>query len=192
MRAVVGNDVVNLTDPAIAEHHTRARFLSRVCASDELARVETALDLWTLFAAKEAAYKALVKLDCSPGFGHRCIRVDPGLRVVRWRGHELDLSVVSDGSHVHAVAWSPPARSPLATVGRAEAGGDGARTLLRELVANAIGCRADELEVVRDLVAGSWDGFGPPRVHRGGMRVDVDVSLSDDGPFVAAAMLEAR
>jgi phosphopantetheinyl transferase (holo-ACP synthase) len=187
-RAVVGNDVVDLTDPAIAEHHTRISFLSRVCAADEMARVATALDLWTLFAAKEAAYKALVKLGISPGFAHRDIRVDPALRKVHWLDHELELSVTSDENHVHAVAWSPPARPPIAMVARADAQGGGARKLLCELVAGTLGCMTSELEVVRDPVAGAWDGFGPPRVNRGGIAIDADVSLSDDGPFVAAAV----
>jgi phosphopantetheinyl transferase (holo-ACP synthase) len=192
MRAVLGNDVVDLTDPAIAEHHKHLRFLSRVCAADERERVTTALDLWTLFAAKEAAYKALVKLGRSPGFAHRDIRVNHGLCTVRWLDHELELSVTSDGNHVHAVAWSPSARPPVARVARADARGAGARKLLCELVASTIGCVASELEVVRDPVAGSWDGSGPPRVHRAGTAIDADVSMSDDGLFVAAATFAAQ
>jgi phosphopantetheinyl transferase (holo-ACP synthase) len=190
MRAVVGNDVVDLTDPTIAEHHNRVRFVARVCTEEEMARVASALDLWSLFAAKEAAYKALFKLGRSPGFAHRDIRVGRGLRKVRWLGHELELSVTSDGNHVHAVAWSPSERPPIAMVARTEA--QGARKLLCELVATAIGCMATELEVVRDPVAGSWDGFGPPRVHRAAIAIDADVSLSDDGSFVAAATLATR
>ncbi len=93
IREVVGNDVVDLTDPAIADHHSRERFVSRVCAPEERARVGTIFDLWALFAAKEAAYKALVKIGQAPGFAHREIRVASDLRAVSWRGYEFELSV---------------------------------------------------------------------------------------------------
>jgi len=187
---VVGNDVVDLTDPAIAQHHTRERFVSRVCGVEERARVVTAFDLWAHFAAKEAAYKALVKLGCSPGFAHRDIRVSADLRAVRWRENELELSVAFDEQCVHAVTWS--ARSPpvLARVARARGEeGAAARALLCELLAEGIGGSADELKVVRDPVAGAWDGFGPPRVERRGATIEADVSLSHDGRFVAAAAI---
>jgi phosphopantetheinyl transferase (holo-ACP synthase) len=197
----IGNDVVDLTDPAIAGHHENERFVARVCSEDERPRVATARDLWSLFAAKEAAYKALVKLGGSPGFGHRSIRVAPDLASVTWRDLHLALRVTGDGDHVHAVAWregSEGAR-PLARVVRTadlrgrkrkrDGDGEGAREVLRELVATAIGCSPGELEVVRDPSPGAWDGYGPPRVLRAGAPVDADVSLSHDGCFVAAAAL---
>lgn len=190
VQEVVGNDVVDLTDPSIAGHHRRERFVSRVCAAGERAWVATASDLWTLFAAKEAAYKALVKLGHSPGFAHREIVVAPDLRSVRWRAHDLELSVTSDEEHVHAVAWSARTRRPLTRVARAElAEGEAARALLCAIVGGATGYAAGELEVVRDPLVGAWDGFGPPRVEWRGTMIDADVSLSHDGPFVAAAAI---
>jgi phosphopantetheinyl transferase (holo-ACP synthase) len=189
---VVGNDVVDLADLAIARHHEDTRFVARVCSDDERARVATALDLWTLFAAKEAAYKALVKLGESPGFGHRAIRVAAGLDVVSWGERRLRLAVTGDSEHVHAVAWTDPSRSPIARAVRSQAGegeSDAARRVLRELVAEALGRAPEALEVVRDPSPGAWDGFAPPRLERSGERVDADVSLSHDGRFVAAAAL---
>jgi phosphopantetheinyl transferase (holo-ACP synthase) len=189
---VVGNDVVDLADPHISEHHRRERFVSRVCAREEREWVDTALDLWSLFAAKEAAYKALVKLGCSPGFGHREIRVEPGLRAVRWRGQWLELSITHNEQYVHAVAWSGRGgQPPLTKIARAQPAGDAVRALLCDLVAEAIGCRSAELQVVRDPVAGAWDGFGPPRIERRGAPIAADVSLSHDGPFVAVAAIVA-
>ncbi len=192
MNAAVGNDVVDLTDPAIGRHHENERFVARVCSEDERLRVSTARDLWSLFAANEAAYKALVKLGGAPGFGHRTLRVAPDLASIAWGDRRLALVVTGDGDHVHAVAWIGGGR-PIARVARAGASGRGesedARGVLRDLVAEAIGCAAGELEVVRDRVAGAWDGFGPPRVVRAGAPVDADVSLSHDGGLVAAAAL---
>jgi phosphopantetheinyl transferase (holo-ACP synthase) len=190
---VVGNDVVDLADPWIGEHHRRERFVSRVCAPEERERVATALDLWSLFAAKEAAYKALVKLGFSPGFAHRAIRVERDLRGVCWRSHCLELSVTHDEQHVHALAWTGRGRTPVMDIARAEPEREAARALLCNLVASAIGCHPAELAIVRDPVAGAWDGFGPPRIERCGASIAADVSLSHDGPFVAvAAMIAGR
>jgi phosphopantetheinyl transferase (holo-ACP synthase) len=186
----IGNDVVDLTDPGIVRHHENRRFVERVCSENERARVTTARQLWSLFAAKEAAYKALVKVGGEPGFGHRSIEVAPDFASVTWRDLRLDLSVTGDLDHVHAVAWTEGAR-PLVRVMRAtgaqQGESAGARALLRELLSTALGCRPEAIEVVRDPSPGSWDGYGPPRVLRDGGPVDTDVSLSHDGRFVAAA-----
>jgi phosphopantetheinyl transferase (holo-ACP synthase) len=196
----VGNDVVDLTDPRIVEHHRRERFVSRVCAAQERASITTSADLWALFAAKEAAYKALIKLGHSPGFSHREILVAPDLRAVSWRGCDLELSVETSKHHVHALAWRGRTCRPVAIVSRrstrhlragVETEGAAARKLLCALVGAATGHAAGELEVVRDPVAGAWDGFGPPRVECRGIVVGADVSLSHDGPFVAAAAMIA-
>jgi phosphopantetheinyl transferase (holo-ACP synthase) len=186
---VVGNDVVDLSDPQIAEHHRWERFVSRVCAVEERARATTKVDLWSLFAAKEAAYKALVKLGWLPGFAHRDILVAADLRAVHWRSCQLELSVTHDDQYVHALAWTTRGPPPLARVARAATEGPAARALLCKLIGTATGWAAADLEVVRDPVPGSWDGFGPPRVERGGVAVATDVSLSHDGPFVAAAAI---
>jgi phosphopantetheinyl transferase (holo-ACP synthase) len=186
----IGNDVVDLEDPVVAEHHRRPRFVSRVCAAEEFERIATARDLWTLFAAKEAAYKALVNLGYSPGFAHREIRVSEDLRAVRWRDVCLSLSLQSDHGHVHAVAWSASSHAPRAKVSRAEtAESQAARELLCELVATTTHYQARDLMVVRDPLPGAWDGYGPPRLEHLGTAVDVAISLSHDGRFVAAAAL---
>jgi phosphopantetheinyl transferase (holo-ACP synthase) len=189
---VIGNDVVDLTDPAIARHHESERFVERVCSKDERPRVATARDLWSLFAAKEAAYKAIVKLGGSPGFGHRSIQVAPDLATVAWRDLRLALRVTGDADHVHAVAWTEGAR-PLAQVARVQGTpqgeSEGARAVLRELLSTALGYPAGKLEVVRAASPGSWDGYGPPCVLLAGARIDADVSLSHDGHFVAAAAI---
>jgi phosphopantetheinyl transferase (holo-ACP synthase) len=187
---VVGNDVIDMDDPAVAEHHRRERFVSRVCSAEERERVASALDLWGLFAAKEAAYKALVKLGHSPGFAHREILVASDLRTVCWRGHVLALSLTSQVDYVHAVAWSASAPRPHAKVARAEGPeSEAARALLCELVAATADYAATDLVVVRDSRTGAWDGFGPPRVEHRGATIEADVSISHDGKFVAAAAL---
>lgn len=188
----VGNDVVDLCDPAALRSHDNPRFVARVCDPAERERVGSARDLWTLFAAKEAAYKTLVKLGAAPGFGHRSIHVAPDLASVAWERLRLSLCVTGDSEHVHAVAWSegaPPEVSFARTCHPTHQEGERARALLCEVVAAAIECEAGELTVVRDRAVGAWDGYGPPYVERAGARVDADVSLSHDGRFVAAVAL---
>lgn len=192
----IGNDVVDLTDPGIARHHENRRFVERVCSEAERPRVTTASDLWSLFAAKEAAYKALVKMGCSPGFGHRALGVAPDFASVAWKDRRLALVVAVAFDYVHAVAWTT-GPEPLSRVVKADGppGGESerARAVLRNLLATALGCAPGAIEVVRDPIPGSWDGYGPPRVTRAGAPIDADVSLSHDGPFVAAAaVLGAR
>jgi hypothetical protein len=167
--------------------------VERVCDEAESARVRSRADLWRIFAAKEASYKALVKMGAAPGFGHRAIHVAEDLAAVRWQDLRLSLSVTDDAEHVHAVAWSEgsmPLTSVVGFEGAAEdPGAESARAyaVLCRLVAVEIGCAPEELRVARERQSGAWDGFGPPRVLRGDIALDLDVSLSHDGRFAAGA-----
>jgi phosphopantetheinyl transferase (holo-ACP synthase) len=189
----LGNDVIDLDDPAIARHHEDRRFVERVCDESERARVLSKADLWRTFAAKEAAYKVLVKMGASPGFGHRAIHVAEDLAAVKWEDRRVSLSVTGDAEHVHAVAWTE-GQMPLVSVARFGGGAEDASAesarayaVLCRLVAAEIGCEPEELRVAREPLTGAWDGFAPPRVLRGAVLLDLDVSLSHDGRFAAAA-----
>ena len=105
----VGNDVVDLEDPAIASTHLRERFVARVCCESERALVVGAADpklmLWSLFAAKEAAFKALSKSGPFV-FAHRRFVVSADSRSVTYEKQVLWLRVDVEGPCVHAVAWT--------------------------------------------------------------------------------------
>lgn len=185
--------MVDLGDPVIADHHHRARFVARVLAAGERARLAAAADpkqlLWTLFAAKEAAYKVLVKLGLEPGFAHRRLEVAADLASVRYGERAVAVEVARGASWVHVVA-TEPRRAVLAAVAPLDPGDDAgaaARRLLCAAAARALGCAPDGLSVLRPRVAGAWDGRGPPALWRDGARCDADVSLSHDGRFVAHA-----
>lgn len=193
--SLVGNDVVDLGDPAIASSHQRERFLARVLCQSEREALEGAPDakafVWARFAAKEAAFKVLSKDHRSaPPLAHRRFEVAADLSSVRHGEVTLDLEVEVDQAFafVHAVAWTGLER-PRWRVERIAEGADPSASVRRLLLA-ALGGGAD-LEVVRAPVPGSWDGFGPPRVLRGGVPIEVDVSLSHDGRYVAWAMANA-
>jgi phosphopantetheinyl transferase (holo-ACP synthase) len=175
---VIGNDLVDLLDPAIATHHLRPRFIERVCDERERHALRTAADpkraLWTLFAAKEAAYKLAVKLGLEPGFAHRRFVVTSDR--VSFEDHSWPLRITESEDWVHAIVGEGEVLAGVEP-------GESARPALLDALAAKLGC--ETLEVVRDPLPGSWDGFGPPRVATNG--VSIDVSLSHDGRFAAFA-----
>lgn len=194
--SLVGNDVVDLGDPAIASSHQRERFLARVLCQREREALERAPDaksfVWARFAAKEAAFKVLSKDRSAPPLAHRRFEVATDLSSVR-HGEitlrlEVEIVVEIDQAFVHAVAWTGLER-PRWRVERIAEGADPSASV-RGLLLAALGGGAN-LEVVRAPVPGSWDGFGPPRVLRGGVPIEIDVSLSHDGRYVAWAMANA-
>ena len=196
----VGNDVVDLAEPANTTSYARDGFVERVCAPSERAALTAATDpfvrLWSLFAAKEAAYKVLDKLGRTPGFAHRRLVVADDLRSVTWQDVRLHLWVEVDGAArvVHAVA-STHAQRPRAALQTLEADADPSRSvrqLARTVLSAALGCSRDELRVERPERPDGWDGFGPPRLLRGDLPVPgTDISLSHDGRFVAVAARSA-
>lgn len=185
---LVGNDVVDLDDAAIASSHLRARFVERVCHPTERVRVASArapkVLLWSLFAAKEAAFKVVVKRG-PVVFAHRRFVVAEDLGSVGFEGLELRLRVQVSGSCVHAVAWlgAAPTSSEVVPVGPGE---DPGRVARRALLASF--GEVEGLEVAREPLPGAWDGYGPPRVRRSGFWLPVDVSLAHDGRFAGYAV----
>lgn len=208
----VGNDVVDLGDPRCVGKAGDERFLVRVLAAKERELVERATDpdlvLWTLWAAKEAAFKAVSKATGRvPVFVHADFEVESpadGLGRVRWDGLELPFLVRggrSTGS-VHVVAWSGSPRPRMAGGSSLVDRGAALRERLssRELanvhsaasahvrlearahLARLSGAPEEELEIVCEKGPA---GRVPPRVLRAGNRAPWDVSLSHHGRLVA-------
>lgn len=189
----IGNDVVDLGDrPRVTPRHRR-RFIERVFCEREQALLdaEGAPEglVWSLFAAKEAAFKVVCKLGPLPVFAHRKFEVQPDLSGVRYGPWALLLAVDADAERVHALAWNagPPPRWKVARVERGADLGASARALLLAEVGLALGCPSQELQVVRPAAPERWDGLGNPEVQRGGAPLALDVSLSHDGRFIACA-----
>lgn len=185
--STVGNDVVDLDDPAIELSHLRERFVRRVCHDSELEQLARApsrkVRLWSLFAAKEAAYKAVTRLGLMPGFAHQSLIVSEDLRSVRFQDQVLSLEVTVEGPCVHAVAWQGD-RVPISHV-ETKPPEANPSVAVRELVARRLG---EGHQVERAEAPGSWDGRGPPTLSRHGKPLPLDVSLSHDGRFVAFAV----
>lgn len=193
----VGNDVVDLGDrPRVTARH-RERFIQRVLADSERALLSAHGSseglLWSLFAAKEAAFKVVCKLTAPPVFAHRKFVVGDDLRTVTWGEWTLPLLLDADPERVHAVC-ATFAPVPRGTVERLAPGADpsaAARELLKREVGARVGCAPELLEVVREPDPRRWDGLGPPRLLLGGAPLALDVSLSHDGGFVACAVQTA-
>jgi phosphopantetheinyl transferase (holo-ACP synthase) len=190
---LVGDDVVDLDEPAIATSHRRARFVERVLGPGERAQLVGAGEpkalLWAFFAAKEAAYKVLCKLGPPPVLGHRRFEVAEDLKSVRNGERELRLQVSWRGSLVHAVAWLGGDAAPSAATRTLEPGADASLAARALLIAELGG--EPGLTIVRPPRPRSWDGFGPPHASRLGLRLPVDVSLSHDGRYVGCAFLSS-
>ena len=119
---IVGNDVVDLTDPRVLGKASNERFLERIFADEERAAIANApdpdLELWQRWAAKETAYKAVSKLGGSPPtFAHRAFVVSwchPSARdgthgvrsgSVHYESTIIDIEAAWDRQTVHVVGW---------------------------------------------------------------------------------------
>ena len=71
----VGNDIVDLVEPEAIGKFQDKRFINRVfCSSEQHIISAAALPdraLWTLWAAKESAFKIYAKRNSNPAFAHR-------------------------------------------------------------------------------------------------------------------------
>ena len=198
----VGNDVVDLKDPENIGKSRDDRFLGRVFTAGERELIASAPSpdtlLWSLWAAKEAAYKAVSRVDpavCSIPRQYRVVletgnAAGTAIRLagkVITPGGELALRVALTADWVHALAAGSEAA--LDRICRHVEGLDGAgdpsafvrEALLRE-IARFLGCAAGDLSVVKEP-----GGPGAPGVLFRGRLLAAEVSLSHDGRFAALA-----
>ena len=194
----VGNDLVYLADPEIAGHHLRARFVARVCAPGERDRLsgsgEPLVLLWSLWAAKEAAYKAAGKTRPGLVFAPRLYEVDAAMGRVRYRDLEMRVRLSRDPLWVHAVAVCGEGDPGRAVTGVEPIRGgrhqsQAVRDLARCGVAAHFGLQETRLAIERPRDPGARDGLAPPRLLLDGRPAGIDISLSHDGPFAAFAAL---
>lgn len=208
----VGNDIVDLKEPENRGKSGDDRFLGRVFTALEREMVAGARSpdtlLWSLWAAKEAAYKAVSGRDpsvCSiprryPVLidgGEAAERSDAAGaesclagRVITPRGEvALRISVTDD--YVHAVAAGSPSVlagiiQRVACLDRAEAAGDESAFVRGQLVreiARRLDCPIADLAVLKGP-----SGSDAPRVFLRGRLLPADISLSHDGRFAAFAL----
>jgi len=115
----VGTDVVDLHDPRTRGKAEHERFLSRVLDGEEAATVRAAarpdLELWSVWAAKEAAFKTATKVRGEPPvFRHAAFGVhwesrrsggEPWLGTVSYEELRIPVRVVGHADVIQAVCY---------------------------------------------------------------------------------------
>jgi phosphopantetheinyl transferase (holo-ACP synthase) len=190
---LIGNDVVDFGDPACLRAYLRPRFVERVCSLDERAALtKSSRPEWficALFAAKEAAYKAVVKLDRGIAFAHARFVVSPRFDHVMYDRFRARLRILTGDDWVHAIAWvgGPSPLHGLDCIQGAVDPGSAVRTLVGQYLARRTGRPSSHFRVIREARPGGWDGLSPPKLEVAGVGEPLDVSLSSDGRVIAFA-----
>jgi len=189
----VGNDVVDLSDADSDCNRLNRRFARRICSDVELDRLGNSAEpeclLWSLFAAKEAAYKVIAKMRPGTVFSPARFVIGDDARQISYLDTTLHLRIAKGRDFVHAVV-SKDVAQPLSGIRRIPPEADpssSARELLACSLAPRLGYTVEDLVVARDPDSDSWSGMGPPYVVVNGEPLGVDVSLSHHGLFVAFA-----
>ena len=200
----VGNDIVDLKKPENMGKSRDICFIGRVFTEEERALISgsTFPDklLWALWAAKEAAYKAVSRGNpaiCSiPRRYHVVLTMSETVgkavrlvgKVITPRG-EFALRIDATQEMVHAVAagFDSDLGRICWRVDRLNGTDDPAAFVRKNIIraiARCIGCPADRLCVVKDAT-----GPGAPSVLLRGRLLTPWISLSHDGFFTAFAFI---
>ena len=189
---MVGNDIVDLCDRAVALGLRHPRFDARVFAPSEHRALRESAEpnplRWAFWAAKEAAYKVAKKLDAAAVWSplRFVVCFERGLEgAVEYEDRRIPVHVERDAEHVHALATDhfeslARLRSCVATLESPGADASAAvRLLAREQLAPLLSARPDQLEITRrDRI---------PVLRFDGCDAPFDLSLSHHGRFVAFA-----
>jgi phosphopantetheinyl transferase (holo-ACP synthase) len=189
----VGNDVVDIRHPLCQPDAIHPRFDTRAFSAREialLAATDKAHQIrWSLWAAKESAFKALRKLDSQVHFIPRDFEVILGDARAEVTHRLARFSVWLDHTDqwVHALASQADEKPDLQLDGdtSADPGSDeeGLRDRVRRLASYALGTLLEitpsEIEIV------SVDRV--PKFLWRGDSLPYDLSLSHDGRFVSCA-----
>jgi phosphopantetheinyl transferase len=215
----IGNDVMDLADPRCGDRLADRRFMTRIFAEPERQWIQAAdrpvQALWSLWAAKEAAYKVVSKrLGTAPAFEHAAFVVAPepsatagavtyGDFVIPFR----DVAPQDDEKRpfVHVVAWGPsepggwtascvplpaePAPRERLTERESSAvyseSSAWVRILAKRRIASQLRLESSRIQIV---CGPGRPGRMPPQLWIDGAPSDLDVSLSHHGGWVSWAV----
>ncbi len=171
---MLGNDIVDLQNLNV-----HPRFLEKVCTAHEQRVVAFSsnpfLAMWTHWAAKEATYKAVKKMDSNALFSPKKFVCEENLTHCHYNDFSAKLDVMTTKDYVHVIAS------------------------FCDNFTIVIGSNhVPESLTVRRLAVDLLDEMGysnctivntPPQVWRKNRLLhDVDLSLSHDGRFAAAVI----
>ena len=105
----IGNDIVDLSEEANSNKKDDKRFCTRIFNPEEqemiLASENPNLALWSIWAVKEAAYKALKRLEPHQVFRYKKFQVDLKKDFVSFEHHEMSLRLKTTREFVHAIVF---------------------------------------------------------------------------------------
>ncbi len=194
---MVGNDIVDITAPYAASKAYDERFLARVFNHEEKDCIKKSfnptLTLWSIWSAKETAFKIAKKQNSKTIFCHKAFCVhNPPQRYGKHNGHvthhERIYAVHWDANcrHVHCVGASHDGEVYFCIAPLDEEFEDQSikvRLLAKQILSNVFQKKAN---IVR---AQEGTRLGPPSfVSNTDSIDDIDLSLSHDGNFIAATV----
>lgn len=179
----IGNDIVDLNEPQAQGKAAQDRFLSRVCSVEEKIFVRESVNphatLWALWAMKEATYKAAKKEDEKTRFIPTDFVCSYSSNGWSCRGASIKLIVTKEFVHAIATLGIPSSAELIYEI---KMDGD-VRGLALEILERRgyFNCA-----IIREEKGGL---LLPPRiVQNGDVLKEVDLSLSHDGRYLAAAL----
>jgi phosphopantetheine--protein transferase-like protein len=199
----VGNDVVDLKEPANAGKSRDSRFLKKILTDAEIKFVGNAENreaaLWSLWACKEAACKVIKKSSPDTAFIPRRWQTvientqseySDGEVIIPEKGKVFTRLFVNS-EYVHCIgADTLPVLDKLIwnVESLPEEEGINPSLFLRHCLghnlAQYFSLNFHQIKIIRKREKGELQ---PPRVYVDGRKTEIDVSLSHDGRFVAYA-----
>ncbi|NNF16976.1 MAG: 4-phosphopantetheinyl transferase family protein [Gammaproteobacteria bacterium] len=212
----LGNDVVDLGSACNRSSATNPHYVNRVLADPELELLDIADDrhlaFWALWAAKEAAYKALTKDQPELAFIHRHFVVESETPLTSSEHRTTATGQVCHGRQKIPVLWewtpdwihcittssAEPARYSVGTIRKLgsnasfvkmqQSGNLSDESIAARLLALSLLAQSgwNDVQVDRPAIG---QHRGPPRIMQSGnVLANLQISLSHDGRFAAAAV----
>ena len=204
----VGNDVVDLREPANAGKSRDSRFLKKILTDAEIEFVQNAENpdaaLWSRWSCKETAYKLIKKSCLDSAFLPRQWQVifnknestySDGEVMIPGRDR-VYIRLFSNSQYIHCVGadclaaldkliWKVDVL-PEEKDGKNIDPSFFSRNCLGQSLAKHFSLNFHQIKIKRTRENGELQ---PPRVYVDGRKTDIEISLSHDGRFVAYAFI---
>lgn len=207
---MIGNDVVDLTDPRAVGKSRDIHFIDRVFTMNEkkaiFGHTNGDVFLWSLWAGKETAYKAICKIYPAVSSAPRRYEIElfpsanlfpdagvahtpVGLVSIRLfvRSDHLHCVGATDGLSMDSVMWD------VGKIDQGRASSEYQSDIVRKMIKRKASCYLNEspgaMKIIRDM---ECHGLGPPVLYVRNMKTAIDISMSHDGRFVACALQDIR
>jgi phosphopantetheine--protein transferase-like protein len=203
----VGNDVVDLREPANAGKNKDSRFLKKILTNAEIEFVQNARNpdeaLWSHWACKETAYKVIKKSFPAAAFLPRRWQVIFNKTKSKYSEGEVTFSgegkvyirLVSNSQYVHCIGadvltvldkliWRVDVLPEKEKINPSLY----LRHCLAQSLAKTFSLNFHHIKIKRTRENGELQ---PPRFYVRGRKTDIDISLSHDGRFIGYVFYSA-